>query len=398
MWNFGLLSSLILLTARVKGDDDVGYQNDAAAAYDYNYENQDYVEEPQPSLIPQFTTEAKHFKVAKDRILRLPCHVDQLGPMVISWKKSDGQGGPLQYLATGTHRLTSDTRVSVEESNEQGSTLVISFANDQDVGDYVCEVSSNPPATLRHHVSLIVHPSVSILKPPEDTYRIYNGEELALVCKGEGDPAPTLSWKRERKRMPDGHNKIYGAQVIYSNVTRKHSGTYVCEGSNGSGFIAKDTIKIDVIHPPEITGEQSYIQDEGSIMLELVCIVHAYPKAEVTWYKDGQQLVESDTITVEKIGRKHLLQVRNLDEIRDAGTYTCHAVNPVGEFKENFHIQVSSDPSLSSAHQTSSQTVFQSDGTMADDTQVEPIIGAGSSTLISSLISISTLLVIPWLM
>ena len=75
--------------------------------------------------------------------------------MVISWKKSDGQGGPLQYLATGTHRLTSDTRVSVEEANEHGSTLVISFANDQDVGDYVCEVSSNPPATLRHHVSLI---------------------------------------------------------------------------------------------------------------------------------------------------------------------------------------------------------------------------------------------------
>ena len=47
----------------------------------------------------------------------------------------------------------------------------------------------------------------------------------------------------------------------------------------------------------------------------------------------------SDSINVEKIGRKHLLQVRNLDEIRDAGTYTCHAVNPVGEFKENFHIQ-----------------------------------------------------------
>ena len=74
---------------------------------------------------------------------------------MISWKKSDGNGGNLQYLATGTHRLTSDTRVSVEDANESGSTLVISFANDQDVGDYVCEVSSNPPATLRHHVSLI---------------------------------------------------------------------------------------------------------------------------------------------------------------------------------------------------------------------------------------------------
>ena len=43
--------------------------------------------------------------------------------------------------------------------------------------------------------------------------------------------------------------------------------------------------------PPEITGEQSYIQ-EGSegIKLELVCIVHASPKANVTWYKDGHRL------------------------------------------------------------------------------------------------------------
>ena len=43
------------------------------------------------------------------------------------------------------------------------------------------------------------------------------------------------------------------------------------------------------VDPPEITGEQSYIQDglEG-IKLELVCIVHASPKANVSWYKNGQ--------------------------------------------------------------------------------------------------------------
>ena len=92
--------------------------------------------------------------------------------------------------------------------------------------------------------------------------------------------------------------------------------------------------------PPEITGEQSYIQ-EGSegIKLELVCIVHASPKANVTWYKDGRRLQHQDRIVIEKIGRKHLLAIRNLDENRDAGTYTCHATNPVGEYKENFHVQ-----------------------------------------------------------
>ena len=51
----------------------------------------------------------------------------------------------------------------------------------------------------------------------------------------------------QKKRMPDGHNFIEAEQVIYKNVTRKHSGTYICEGSNGPGQIVKDDIKIDVL-------------------------------------------------------------------------------------------------------------------------------------------------------
>ena len=54
-----------------------------------------------------------------------------------------------------------------------------------------------------------------------------------------------------------------------------------------------------VTDPPEIMGEQSYIQDgsEG-IKLELVCIVHASPKANVSWYKDGQLIKTNGRITI----------------------------------------------------------------------------------------------------
>ena len=34
-----------------------------------------------------------------------------------------------------------------------------------------------------------------------------------------------------------------------------------------------------------------------------------------------------------------MFTIKNLDEIQDAGTYTCHAKNELGEFKENFHLQ-----------------------------------------------------------
>ena len=47
--------------------------------------------------------------------------------------------------------------------------------------------------------------------------------------------------------MPDGHNHIEGSQVLYKNITRKHSGTYVCEGSNGPGPKVKDEIQVDVL-------------------------------------------------------------------------------------------------------------------------------------------------------
>merc|ERR1719510_347774 len=101
---------------------------------------------------------------------------------------------------------------------------------------------------------------------------------------------PTIKWKRQKKRMPDGHNYIKASQVIYKNVTRKHSGTYVCEGSNGPGQTVKDKIQVDELHPPEIVAEESYLERNDSIQLELVCIVHASPRASIEWYRNGQRM------------------------------------------------------------------------------------------------------------
>ena len=64
------------------------------------------------------------------------------------------------------------------------------------VGYYVCEVSSSPPASLRHELSILSPPTATILKE-ERTYKIDAGRELALVCTGTGDPKPVIKWKRE---------------------------------------------------------------------------------------------------------------------------------------------------------------------------------------------------------
>ena len=75
--------------------------------------------------------------------------------MVISWKKTNLQGQNSEYLATGRHKLTMNPRISLEEINDQGSTLVLDLLTREDVGNYICEISSSPPATLRHQVTII---------------------------------------------------------------------------------------------------------------------------------------------------------------------------------------------------------------------------------------------------
>ena len=44
---------------------------------------------------------------------------------------------------------------------------------------------------------IIVPPTVEILKPTNEVYRVQVGQELALVCRGRGDPTPVIKWKRQ---------------------------------------------------------------------------------------------------------------------------------------------------------------------------------------------------------
>ena len=66
-----------------------------------------------------------------------------------------------------------------------------------------------------------------------------------------------------------------------------------------------------------------------SSKVELVCLVHAQPKATIHWFKNSVQLTE-DNVTLEKIGHKNTLTIPSLSH-SDYGNYTCRAKNIHGE-------------------------------------------------------------------
>lgn len=317
-------------------EDDYSYDDEEDGSLGEEYEVLQQVR-------PQFNTQPQHFKVPQGHTVRLPCQVENLGHMVTSWKKvNPHHSASPEYLTAGKHKLSSDPKIKLEEVTQLGSTLVIDQISLDSVGDYVCEVSSNPPATLRHELSILSPPTATILKERR-TYKIDAGQELALVCSGTGDPQPVLKWRRERKRLPDGREEIVGNQIIYQNVTRKHSGTYICEASNGPGQSAIDSVVIDVQHKPEILGEQTYVEKDEGIQMELVCIVHGSPPPHVTWTREGHQIPRgSERVRATKIGRKHLLTIDRLTAEADAGTYQCVATNSKGQSSTSFQVLDSS--------------------------------------------------------
>ncbi|CAM1296228.1 FGFR4 (predicted) [Pycnogonum litorale] len=84
---------------------------------------------------------------------------------------------------------------------------------------------------------------------------------------------------------------------------------------------------------------QTYVVQEGG-KLKLRCAVHGNPKPTLMWYKDNA-LVPSNNKNI-RMNRFHLT-LSNV-KINDAGTYSCHVHNNLGEKWKNFTVVVESKP------------------------------------------------------
>ena len=87
-------------------------------------------------------------------------------------------------------------------------------------------------------------PSVDVSTP--SLLEVKKGDDVTLNCRASGKPAPVVKWARVGKLMPDGSSEIESDVVTFSNVNRKHAGTYRCTADNGHGREASKTVEVAV--------------------------------------------------------------------------------------------------------------------------------------------------------
>ena len=98
------------------------------------------------SGLPRILTEGQVFRVELGQTLLLPCQTQNLGPMILLWKK-------------GTRVLTADSiKVRRDKRLElQGTGLQIRDIDRDDSGEYVCEIETDEdePVAIVHSVEIL---------------------------------------------------------------------------------------------------------------------------------------------------------------------------------------------------------------------------------------------------
>jgi len=390
-----IILSLALLGSTTLGfpstDDNYDYYKDQEYRdddYDDNYEDSPVndVDGDSDNAIaihrPVIISESTNIEVDNEMTIRLPCLVDKLpSDIQIIWSREDTK--KKTQIAIGDMIIAQEykDRATVNV-NEKGSTLQIGLARSEDAGQYKCSVAlrKNPPE-VKHTVKIRAPPSIESSTP--SILKVQLGDEVSLNCKGTGSPKPTVSWSRFGKKMPDGQDEIKTETIVFSDVTRKHSGTYVCSASNGHGKQATKQIQVIVEHPPEIEVTEVFVQTRTGDKAEIVCQVHASPPPKVEWELEGKRVPTNERVKISNYGSRHTLSISQVQR-EDFGRYVCKASNSLDSTHKVVELSGHASPAdFKSAATGHSETSFLLEWTSKSFTPIDEFlleVSEGSSS------------------
>ncbi|CAG7728109.1 unnamed protein product, partial [Allacma fusca] len=164
---------------------------------------------------------------------------------------------------------------------------------------------------------------------------LVEGQRASITCNVmSGDLPIDIVWLKDFQSIPSFLNITkervkFLSYLIFEELRNEHSGVYTCSASNAAAtanYSATLTVKV----PPKWIHEPQ----DGRVILRsdhvLACEASGVPKPSIKWYREvGVMKSEIKTDRKFELGEDGSCRVRNV-ESTDAGSYTCDAINGVG--------------------------------------------------------------------
>ncbi|XP_033744739.1 muscle M-line assembly protein unc-89-like isoform X28 [Pecten maximus] len=272
--------------------------------------------------------------------VRLTCQVEGNPSPTVTWLK-DGK------------EVTADGNIIMEWDPETGSAaLVFKRPTCEDSGDYQC-VAKSPLGTTNSHTTLTVKKVPTVVKPLNKAYEpVERDQNVRLVCKLDGTPAPEITWLKDGKKIVPGENvamewdpETGSAALVFKQPTCEDSGDYQCVAKSPLGTtnshttlsVKKPEKKPAVVQPLD----KEYNLTETKETITLTFKVDGNPVPEVSWLKDGKPLEAGGNISFgwnAETGSASL--IFNGVSVGDSGKYECVATSTIGKTTSSTTIAV----------------------------------------------------------
>ncbi|XP_040355859.1 roundabout homolog 1 [Ixodes scapularis] len=276
-------------------------------------------------LRDEFRVTPKSSRVAAGDSATLECVPPRGHPEPsVTWFKDGTQ------VATGTGRI---------RLLGHGS-LLIADVRHADQGRYVCRAANLLGTRETPAATLSVHTKPYFVRVPEDVTTIAD-DSVEFQCKVNGDPKPTVTWRRQDGKMPVGRAFIQEDKSLrIQNVSPMDEGTYICESENFVGSVsASASLTVHSRPSFRLTPEDQKVGLNGVAKFD--CFATGNPQPSVFWTREGDQVLmfpgkSHGRFLVTNQGTLVISSVRK----EDRGYYTCSALSIVGSSMAKGYLEV----------------------------------------------------------
>ncbi|XP_062982832.1 roundabout homolog 2 isoform X3 [Elgaria multicarinata webbii] len=260
-------------------------------------------------------------------------------PAILECQPPRGHPEPTIYWKKDKIRIDDkEERISIRSGK-----LMISNTRKSDAGMYTCVGTNMVGERDSDPAELTVFERPTFLRRPINQV-VLEEEVVEFRCQVQGDPQPTVRWKKDDNDLPRGRYDIKDDYTLrIKKAMSTDEGTYTCIAENRVGKV-EASATLTVRAPPQfVVRPRDQIVAQGRTVT-FPCETKGNPQPAVFWQKEGSQnllfpnqpLQPNTRYSVSPTGD---LTITNIQR-SDAGYYICQALTVAGSILAKAQLEV----------------------------------------------------------
>ncbi|XP_049602922.1 obscurin isoform X7 [Syngnathus scovelli] len=230
-------------------------------------------------------------------------------------------------------KLLSSGKMLHLESKGKSRQLVIDTLVKEDAGEYVCMVATEK---LSFRISVEDAPSVFSNKDSvqKEVTAVYS-KKATLRCE-MADSKTEVKWYKDGKPLASSaalrlETKGKSRELVIDKMDKKDVGEYTCEAGSEKLMFKLRMADVPAKFQKKLVKDTFVIQAGEHIVLTSELSAES-SGSNVSWFKDGAELIQSTKYQIKKDGLSRTLIVTST-ESKDSGVYSCQTADDKLEFK-----------------------------------------------------------------